>query len=196
MSLPALNKRSQKEYASPGIGRKYHLHNLLFCILYHALPTFIGIGGGSTGIEKTEEIIYFGHGSHRRTWILVSGLLFYGDYWRQTGYLVYIRTFKITKKITGIGRKSLDVSSLPFGIERIESQTGFSTSGQTGNHRKATAWNADVNIFEVMDAGTHNLYRSIFSFFCHCHRITIKKARFHRMVSVPTRCTCFPLQKQ
>ena len=178
MSLSSLNKRSQKKNAPLGIVRKYHLHNLLFCILYHALPTFIGIGGCSTGIKKSEEIIHFGHGSHRRTRILVGSLLFYGDYRRQSGYLVNVRTFKIAKEVTGIGRKSLDVSPLSFCIERIKSQTGLAASGKTGNDRKTTARNADINILEVMDTGTHNLYSSIFSFFCHCHSITIKMHGF------------------
>ena len=99
-----------------------HAEHLLFGIFHHLLTRSIAIGRTGTGKEQTEEVVHFGGGSYRGTWILIGGLLFDADHRTQSGDLVHSGSFHSSQEVSGVSREGLDVPPLSFGKDCVESQ--------------------------------------------------------------------------
>ena len=65
----------------------------------------------------------------------------------------------------GVGGERVDVSALPFGINGVESQRGFSAAAKTGYDHELIAWNVHVYVLEVIRLRT--AYFDIFFFIFH-----------------------------
>lgn len=53
-----------------------------------------------------------------------------------------------------IGGEALNVAALAFGIDRIKCEGRFTGAGEAGDDGQRIPWDGDINIFEVMGAGT------------------------------------------
>jgi hypothetical protein len=56
--------------------------------------------------------------------------------------------------LPGISRETFDIAPLPFGIERIESERGFTGPAQTRNDNQLLPRNFDMKILQIMLAST------------------------------------------
>ena len=72
--------------------------------------------------EQTEVFVDFGASAHSGTWVAAGHLLFDGNGRWQTFDIVHFGFVHSAQKLSGIGRKALDISALSFGVEGVESQ--------------------------------------------------------------------------
>ncbi len=64
--------------------------------------------------------------------------------------------FQLMKELSRIDRQTLDVLTLPFGIKRIKSQTAFARTARSRHHDQIAARNIQVDVLQVVDAGSAN----------------------------------------
>ena len=58
------------------------------------------------------------------------------------------------KEIPSVGRKSFDIPTLTFSVERVESQWAFSASTKASNNCQAVTRNGSIDIFQIVHTGT------------------------------------------
>lgn len=123
-------------------------------------------GVADTGKEQAQIVVDFGGGAHRGTRIAAADFLFDGDGGREALDIVALWLVHTSQKLTGVGRKALHITALTFGIEGVEGERGFARAGESGDDHQTVSRNGHVDVLEVVDAGTFDLYVSFF--FC-CH---------------------------
>ncbi|CCK04026.1 hypothetical protein BN129_2779 [Cronobacter sakazakii 701] len=72
--------------------------------------------------------------------------------------MIDIRLFHQRQKLPRVGGKRLDITALPFGVERVESQRRFAGTRQPGHDDQFVARNDEIDIFEIVGAGAPNFY--------------------------------------
>lgn len=123
-------------------------------------------GVADTGKEQSQIVVDFGGGAHRGTRIAAADFLFDGDGGREALDIVALWLVHTSQELTGVGRKALHITALTFGIEGVEGERGFARAGESGDDHQTVSRNGHVDVLEVVDAGTFDLYVSFF--FC-CH---------------------------
>src|SRR5450432_1212877 len=68
--------------------------------------------------------------------------------------MILIGFFHDRKELAGIRRQRFDVAALAFGVDRVERERGLARAGQAGNHDQAVARQLQIDVFEVVRAGT------------------------------------------
>jgi len=58
------------------------------------------------------------------------------------------------QKLPCVGRQRFHVAALTFRVERIEGQRGFTRAGKPGNHDQPIARQIEVDVLEIVGAGT------------------------------------------
>ena len=58
------------------------------------------------------------------------------------------------QELPGVGGQALHIAPLPFGVQGVKRQAGFARTAQAGNHHQLVARNVDVDVLEVVSAGT------------------------------------------
>ena len=71
--------------------------------------------------------------------------------------LLRIRLLESLEKLTCVGRKTLDVTPLPFGIESVECQTRLSTSAHTAKSNQLTMRNIEIHSPKIVDSNPTQL---------------------------------------
>lgn len=123
-------------------------------------------GVADTGKEQSQIVVDFGGGAHRGTRIAATDFLLDGDGGREALDIVALWLVHTSQELTGVGRKALHITALTFGIEGVEGERGFARAGESGDDHQTVSRNGHVDVLEVVDAGTFDLYVSFF--FC-CH---------------------------
>ncbi len=110
----------------------------------------VAMGPADPGEEQPQIIVNLGDGAYRRPGIVAGGLLFDGDGRRESFDQVDVRLVHALQKLSGVCGQRLHIPTLPFGIECIEGQGGFSRTRQAGHHDEFGAGDGDVDIFEIV----------------------------------------------
>jgi hypothetical protein len=103
------------------------------------------------------------------------GFLLDRDRGRQAADVIDVGLFHHVKELARISRKRFDISPLPFGIDRVECQTGFTRAGKPRNHNKFVARDINVNVFEVVFTRAAH-----FDILQLCHGPPLASSRTHR----------------
>ena len=122
MTLALSDEWGEEEDSLAVILVENHFDDLFFGIFHHLLTASVAVGCTGTGIEQTQVIVDLGGGAHSGSGILVGGLLFDADDRTETCNLIHIGTFHVAQEVAGVGRKRLDISTLTFGKDGVESQ--------------------------------------------------------------------------
>ncbi len=92
------------------------------------------------------------------------------DGWRYAVDPFGVRLFERFEKLPGIGGERFNVTPLPFGIERVESERTFPCPTDTGHDDQLAQRQVEINAFQIMgsdlaetDGGTSSRQRR----FCH-----------------------------
>ena len=72
---------------------------------------------------------------------------------RNAGDVVDVGPRHHFEKLARVSGKTVDVAALPFGVNDIEGQRGFSRTAQAGKNHEAVARNVDADIFEIVFLG-------------------------------------------
>ena len=54
------------------------------------------------------------------------------------------------QELARVGRERLDITPLPFRIDRVESELGFARPGESGNYGKAVPRDVHIDVLEVV----------------------------------------------
>ena len=130
------------------------VHDLLRGLALDDLATFGAVRHTGAGVEKAQVIEDFRHRTHGGTRVAVGGLLV--DRHRRAQALdeVHVRLVQPAEEHARIRTQRFHVATLAFGEDGIESQRGFTGSGQPREHDHLLAGQVDVHALEVVLART------------------------------------------
>ena len=119
------------------------------------LPAALGaVGMADPGEEQTQIVVDLGDGAHGGAGVLAGAFLVDGDGRAQALDVVDIRLFHAAQELAGVGGERLHVAALSFGIDGIEGQRAFPGAGNAGNDHQLIAGDGDIDILEIVLAGT------------------------------------------
>ncbi len=127
-----------------------------------------------TGEEEAKIIVNFGDGRDGRTRVAAGRLLVNRNGRGEAGDHVDVGFIHDAEEHAGIARKTFDVATLTFGVNRVEGEAGLSGAGKAGNHDKFIAWNIHVEIFEVVLAGATDFDKIV----VHSNLVLYRKSLF------------------
>ena len=130
------------------------LDDLFVRIVDHLLARHGRIGPRRPRVKQAQEVVDLGHGAHRRTGILVGGLLLDGHHRAEARDLIDVGPFHRSDELPGIGRKRLHIAALPFGIDRIESQGRLAGTRKSCDDDQFPARNFQIDVLQVMHPRT------------------------------------------
>ena len=124
-----------------------------------------GLGGERDGVgrtarladpgkQQTQVVVDLGDGADGRARVVGGGLLLDGDGRREPLDMIHVRFLHQGEELAGIGGERLHIAALAFGIEGIERQGRFAGTGQAGDHDQLVAGQNQIDVFEVVGAGT------------------------------------------
>ena len=154
------------------------IDHLIDTLSFDLTPAFRAVGNSDARVEQSEIVINFRYCSHRGSRIAVCGFLIYGYRGRQSLDLFYIGLFHLSEELARIGGQGLHIAALSLRIDRIKGEGGFSRTAQTCQHYKFIARYVQIDVFEVVLAGSPDF--DVFSFL---HDI-VPFYLFHIFVSV------------
>ena len=164
MALPTLHQRRKEVALAVLVVLHDQGDNLLVRVSDHGLAGLRRVRGRGTGIEKSEEIVYFRDCSNGRAWVVSGSLLFDRDDRAETRNRLNLRLFQYAHKVLGIGRERIHVPSLTFRIYGIEGQRRLSASAQSRHDDELPARNRQAHPLQVMGPRPLNLYVIVFLF--------------------------------
>ena len=118
---PAHHRRQQLD---PGPFRQRHdlVHHLVHGLL-HDLPTALrAVRDADPRVEQTEIVVDLRHRAHRRSGVVVRGLLVNGYGRGQPLNALHIRLLHLAQELTRIGRQRLHIAPLSFRVDRVKSK--------------------------------------------------------------------------
>ena len=147
LTLTSFYHRSQQLNS----GAFSHVHDLVYhlvhCLLRNHMAALGAVRNTYSGIQKSEIIIDLRDGTDCRSGVAVGRLLVNGNSGRQSVYAFHIRFLHLSQELSGIGRQRFHVSALPFRIDSIKGQGGFSRSGHTGQDYQFISGDVHINSF-------------------------------------------------
>ena len=152
--LRAATSGASSRQLSPS-GKLQHLVHHLADGLRSQVHAVLGAArNAGARIQQAQVVVDLGHRAHGGARIVGGGLLLDRDRRRQAFDAVHVRLVHHRQELPGVRRQRLDVAALPLGIEGVEGQGGFARSGQAGDDDQPVARQVDVDIAQVVGAGT------------------------------------------
>ena len=105
------------------------------------------------GHHQSQVVVDLGDRGDRAAGVLVARPLVDTDRRLQAIDQIDIGSLALVKELPRIDRERLDVLPLPFRKQRVQGQTAFARSAGAGDHHQLLAWDIEVDMLEVMDAG-------------------------------------------
>ena len=152
-----LRDDGRHDLVSGALGQLHELvGDLLHGLALDALPALGTVRDADASPQEAHVVVDLGDRADRRPRVAVGRLLV--DRHRRAQPLdeVDVRSVDLTEELPRVGAQRFDVATLPFGEDRVERETGLPRSGQTGEHDERVAWDVDVDVLEIVDAGTAN----------------------------------------
>src|SRR5450755_2247061 len=109
------------------------------------------------GKEHAQVVVNLRGRRDRGTRIRSRTALLNRDRRRKTLDKIDVRLFHFIEKLPGVSRQTLDVTPLPFGVERIERERRFARAAQTRDNNQLFSRNLEMEILEIVLAGTADL---------------------------------------
>ena len=162
MALAALNDGGEQGDFMTGETLEDEFGDAVVGIMHHLLAGRRRISPRRPSIEQTQEVVDFGDGAHGRTRVFVSGLLLDSHHGAQARDFVDIGPLHRADELPGISREGLHITSLTLGINRIESQRRLARAAQARDDDQLAPRNLQIDIPEVVHAGTEYLDRIFF----------------------------------
>ena len=104
--------------------------------------------------EQAQVVIDLRDGSDGGARVVARGLLLDGDRRGKALDRVHVRLLHEPEELAGVGGEGLDVATLSFGVDRVESERRFPRPRQSRDDCEAVAWDLDGDVLEVVLAGT------------------------------------------
>ena len=150
-----LSRHGCQHHQTGLVGHGQHgVHHLRHALRGQGQVVFGAVRGASAGEEQTQVIVDLGDRAHGGARVVAGGLLLNRDRGRQALDQVHIGLVHQLQKLPRIGRQTLHVAALAFGVERVKGQTRFARTGQARDHHQSVFGDVQVDVFEVVRART------------------------------------------
>ena len=114
------------------------------------------VGMADAGEQEPQVVVDLGDGPDRGPRVPAGALLVDGDRGRQAVDLVDVRLLHLAQELPGIGAQALDVAALALGVDGVEGEAGLAAPRQAGDHDQAVTREGDVDVLEVVLAGSEH----------------------------------------
>src|SRR3989338_9000411 len=125
--------------------------------LYHPLALRT-MRNSYAGKQQTEIIIYLRNGPHRGPGIMRALSLVNGNGRTDALNAVHVRLIHNTQELACVCRQAFHVPSLSFRIQGIKRERAFPGTRKPGDHHELPLRNINVDILEVVNSSSANLY--------------------------------------
>src|SRR5690606_2107138 len=102
--------------------------------------------------QQPQVVVDLGDGADGRTRVVGRRLLFYRNGGGQAVDVVDVRFFHHRQELPRVGRQRLDISALPFSVDRIERERRLAGTRQAGEHDQFVAGQTQIHVPEVMSS--------------------------------------------
>src|SRR5262249_39069743 len=113
----------------------------------------------ATGVKKPQVVVDFSSCGDRRAGIARRVLLANGYGRGDAGDVVHVRFFHALQELARVGREGFYVAALPFRIDGVERQRGFTGAADAGDYRDFVVRDIDADVFQVVSAGAADSQR-------------------------------------
>ena len=103
--------------------------------------------------QQPVVIVQLRDGADRGAGVPVDRLLIDGNGGAEPLHMLHPRLFHVPQELPRVGRQRFQEPALPFLVQRIEGQRGFSGAAHPGEHGERVAGQSDVNGLEIVLAG-------------------------------------------
>ena len=114
----------------------------------------VAVRHADVGEEQPQVVVDLGDRADRRAGIRAGGLLLDRDRRRQPLDEVDVGLLHLLEELARVRRQRLHVAPLPFGVDGVEGERRLPGPRQPGDDHQPVARQVDVDIFQVVDAGT------------------------------------------
>ena len=140
MALPTSDAGGKDADSFPFEVIENQVCNLFLGVTDHLFSGIIGVGFANAGIQQSEEVVDLSDGPHGRSGVFVYGFLLNGDDRAQAGDLIDVWAFHIADELPGVGRETLHIAPLPFGIDGVEGQGRLTAATDAGDDHQGITW--------------------------------------------------------
>ena len=146
----------RREHLEPGaLGHlEDAVDDLLRGLLGDRLAADRAVRATDAGPEQAQVVVDLGDGADGGPRVLRRRLLVDGDRRREALDEVDVGLVHLAQELPGVGGQRLDVAALALGEDRVEGQARLARAGQPGEHDHRVAGQVEVDVLEVVLAGT------------------------------------------
>ncbi len=154
LALALADHRGQ--HLEPGALRHLQdpVDDLLRGLLGDRLAADRAVRRADPGVQQPQVVVDLGDRADRRARVARGRLLVDRDRRRQALDEVDVGLVHLAEELPGVGRQRLDVAALALGEDRVEGQAGLARAGQAGEDDQRVAGQVEVDVLEVVLAGT------------------------------------------
>jgi hypothetical protein len=102
------------------------------------------------GVEQAEVVVDLRDGANGGARTAAGGLLLDGDSGAEALDGVHVRALDLVEELAGIGGEGFDVAALPFRVDGVEGQRGFTRAGEASDHGEGIARDPDIDVLQVV----------------------------------------------
>lgn len=152
LALTLAHRRRQNHHARVFWQLQDGIDHLRYGLARQRQIVFGAIRRADAGVQKAQVIVDFRNRADSGTRIVAGGFLLNGNRRRQALNQVHIGLVHHLQKLPRIGGQALDITPLPFGIQRVKRQRRLAAARQPGYHHQLVAWNVQIDVFQIMRA--------------------------------------------
>ena len=128
------------------------------------------------GVQDSQKVVNRRDRAHGRSRIPARRLLLDGDGGRETGDQIAIGFLHLPHELPGVGTERLDISALPFGVERVKSEGALAAAGDAREADQLVPRQRHRHAAQVVHAGVLDFDRFGFHSGRDCRRERVVSA--------------------
>ena len=150
-ALAPLHRRRVQDQLRPGGKLQDALHDLLRALPPHGLAALGAVRHAHVAVEEAQIVVDLGDRGHDRAGIAAGRALFDGNRRGQPLDALDVRLLHLVEELTRVRAQGFHIAALAFGVEGVERERGLAASGEAGHDGQRVAWDAHVDVAQVVD---------------------------------------------
>ena len=129
------------------------IHHLLNRVGDDRLAAFMAVGNPHPREQQPQKVVNVAGRAHRRAGVGRAGALGHRDGRAEAQQGVQVGLFQLSQELPRRRGQGFHVTAVPFGIEGVEGQRGFSRAGRPRDHHQLVLGDGNVDVLQVVLAG-------------------------------------------